>query len=501
MELQLREYQRKAVLDIQNHLRSDKRPAIVSMATAGGKSIVIAKLAEWCAKHPDYRVLIVTHRKELLKQNRSKILHNSVGMVSAGLGKKEWGRQITIGGIQSVYKKIELLGQLKLIIIDEVHRVCNDKKGNTMYWRLLNAYPEARIVGLTATPFRLEDGALNWGKLIHHTSYTDLLKQNFVSPIQNKVTYEPDLSHVRKTGGEYVISELDKLYENEQVFRNAIEKIVAYGADRNSWIGFVPSIKLGTSVKIALESYGIIVGMISHKTHKKEREHLLESFLEGKIKCIVNVNVLTEGFDNPKIDMIFCIRPTLSLGLWHQMMGRGVRLHESKKECLLLDFAGNLQSHGGLADDSWIHADGEVKKKMDVDPNRVCPKCEEFTPKIEPLCSCCKYEFEKAPDRKANHKDSVDHDTDINERKEVLKWFNVTKVEYEPSYKSKAGNIMLKVNYRCGFTQIWDFVWPSKERDWRERRGGGTDFSKLRTPKRIYVNTATKFPKILQYEW
>lgn len=494
LELIMRGYQSDALTCIQQHLKTNKKPAIASVATAGGKSIIIAKLCEWVVTGPNYNIIILTHRKELLEQNFSKITHDSVGLVSAGLKRKDYDKRIIVAGIQSVWKNAHLFKNVKLIIVDECQYLENNTKGNSMYWKFINQFPDARLIGFSATPFRLKDGALKWGRVVYHVGYKELLKLKFVTPLTNKLLYEPDLSKLRIQSGEFVISEMDKLYlEDEQIFKNAIEKIIGYGKDRKVWIGFVPSIKMAELVKGALLHHGIICEVVNSKTKRKDRKRILDQYKTGDIQCMVNVNVLTEGFDNPNIDLFFCFRPTLSLGLWHQMLGRTVRLSSMKNNALILDFSGNLKIHGSLMDESWKYKDGEIiMPPMENIKGRACPLCEEYVKVKDSMCVQCNYEF-PVDTKVVNHKEEPDLKTDINKTEAIFKWANVTKVDYERNYKRKDGiTVPMKVIYTCGFSQIYDFI-NSEHEAW--------DICQKGKPKRIKVNTATKWPKVMECDY
>jgi DNA repair protein RadD len=492
MELQARPYQAEAVQVTQKHLKATKKHGIISVATAGGKSIIIAKLCEWCAAYPNYNVIVLTHRKELLEQNFSKIVHDSVGIVSAGLGKKEWDKQIIVAGIQSVWKKPEKFKNVKLILVDECQAIENNKNGKSRYWKFLNNFPDARIIGLSGTPFRLKDGGLKWGKLIYHIGYKELLELGFVTPLTNKIAYSPDTSKLKIQSGEFVVSEMDKLYlEDEVVFQDAILKIITYGADRKCWIGFVPSIKMAELTKKALEHYGITTEMVNSKTKKKERKKILQDYKDGKIQCMVNVNVLTEGFDNPNIDLLFCFRPTLSLGLWHQILGRSVRLSPSKKDALILDFSGNLKTHGSLADESWKFLDGEVIMPTESNKGKACPACESYVKVVDNRCIDCGHEFE-IEIRQVTIRPEPDTKTDLNTSKKIYKWANVTRIDFEENYRSKKGNIIpLKIIYTCGFSQIYEFIFNEQEAQKR----------KVKKPIRLKINTISKYPEIVEYDY
>lgn len=341
----LREYQQSAVDAALAWFEYKATPAIVNMPTGSGKSHVIAALVKAFAELGK-RVLVLAHRKELLEQTSTKI-EVPHGIYGASLGEKDLEQLITVAQIQSIYR--QELEPLDVIIVDECHMLPNSRDLG-QYWSLINKHPQAFLVGLSATPYRMKGGVLDWGNEVYKIGYEPLLQAGYLSPLSNKLCGTPDLSKVEIRAGEYVENQLALVMEDPALIDAACRAIIAYSDNRHSCLIFCVSIAHANLITHTLNNSGIPAHLITGETNQGERENIIEQFKAeyGEVRYIVNVNVLTVGFDAPNVDMIVCLRPTKSKALWEQMMGRGVRKADGKKNCLLIDMAGNLDEHGPL---------------------------------------------------------------------------------------------------------------------------------------------------------
>ena len=526
-----RPYQALAIDDCKKHLKKTKRKGICVVSGAGGKSVIIAKLGEWVASFDNYRCLVVTHRKELLQQNISKINHKSVGLVSAGLNRFEYEADIVVGGIQTIYNKQKLLGKIDLILIDECQKLSNNPQDNSMYWQLLNSYPNARVLGFTALPHRLKDGLLTWGDTCHITTYEHLLEEGYVTRLSNKVLYKPDLSEVKKQAKDYVMQDYAEKKMSGKFIENSAARAYQIFKKHNlkKALVFAPTVEHANILTFALHDAGFKTWAKDGQTavlhgglSKAERDDVLKRHREGEFNCLVNVEILTEGYDDSEIDLLICLRPTMSLSLWQQILYRVCRLvdpsigqlptkekrlkaiaESSKPVAYVLDFAGNLKQHGGLVDTSWQYLDGKIQPVRKT-LGKVCPACEELIPIASTKCPECGYVPTKEEIEK-QWEEEFDDETDINEKKSPIKWYKVHDVVYEPDWISSKGNKMLKVVYQCGIYKIYEFVFNNKKAKWLRDRGysgrGYIPWDDLKKPTKLQVNTAGKYPKILNYSW
>lgn len=388
----------------------EKGNPLLVLPTGAGKSVIAAALVqEIIEKWPSQRILIVTHVKELIEQNYLKLMElwpqAPAGVNSASLKRRDADSQIIFAGIQSIYNRPYELGWFDLILVDEAHLI-PVKTMTGMYRTLLdqmeNINPAIRIVGLTATPYRLDDGLLTEGKnkLFHDIAYEIpiklLLDRGYLCSLTTQPTStRATLAGVKKQGGDFVISQLAQAVDQEEITKAAIAEVVELASDRKSWLIFCVTVAHAENVRDEIRSYGIPCEMVTGDTPKAERHTILTQFKRGHIKALVNVSVLTTGFDAPCIDLMVYLRPTQSLSLYVQMAGRGMRLKEGKESCLVLDFAGNIARHGP------IDAINPPKKmeagESTAAPTKECPGCGSTMHAAAKECADCGYIFPSNP--------------------------------------------------------------------------------------------------------
>jgi len=254
--------------------------------------------------------------------------------------------------------------------------------------------PNVRIIGLTATPYRMTTGMIcGPDNLLNHVCYEvgvrELIVQNYICPLKTKAgRRKADTSSLHLRGGEFIAGEVEALMDDDFLVRSACEEILDQTQDRNSVLIFASSVKHARHIQLNIES-GHECGFVCGDTLPFERAQTLERFKDGSLKYLVNVNVLTTGFDAPNIDCVALLRPTNSPGLFYQMVGRGFRLHPSKENCLVLDFGGNIIRHGpvdALQIKDSSKGDGEA-------PAKECPDCQALIHAAYATCPECGYEF------------------------------------------------------------------------------------------------------------
>lgn len=425
-------------------------PCLV-LPTGSGKSHIIAALCKDALQSwPETRILMLTHVKELIEQNADKMRQHwpnaPMGIYSASIGKRQLGEPITFAGIQSVRDKAELIGHVDLILIDECHLVGHKDEGGyrILIGALATINPVLRVVGLTATPYRLGHGMITdkpaiFDALIEPVSIMELVEGGYLAPLRSKLT-ETKLSTegVHKRGGEYIESELQAAVNTDANNHGVVDEIIQRGSDRKSWLVFCAGVDHAQSVASVLCEKGIIAECVTGGTPKGERERIIAAFKAGKVRALTNANVLTTGFDHPDTDLISMLRPTMSPGLYVQMAGRGMRLKSHAKDCLVLDFAGNVSTHGPITEvrpptKTGGEGDGEP-------PVKACEVCGELVNISVKVCPACFTPFpvtEKAP-LKLHHDDIMGiHGKDL----PVKEW------EWRVHTSRASGNDMLRVTY------------------------------------------------------
>ena len=360
--LQLRPYQREAVDAIPAWFASNDGNPLVVIPTAGGKSLIIATfIRETLEAWPDTKILVVTHVKELIEQNCAELIgfwpQAPAGIYSAGLNKREHKAQVLFCGIQSIHSKANLLQRVDLILIDEAHLV--PRNTETMYGKFLGQLkqinPYIKIVGFTATPYRLTEGLLHEGPgamfagIAYEASVLDLINQGYLCrPTSRKAQRQIDTRGVKTVGGEFAAGQLEAVALNPDTVEAIVDEIIAASADRKGWLIFGCGVKHCEAMHATLTKRGIACGVIFGDTPPTERAKIIADFKAQKLRALCSMGVLTTGFNARHVDLIAIARPTKSVGLYIQIVGRGTRLHPDKTDCLILDFGGNITRHGPI---------------------------------------------------------------------------------------------------------------------------------------------------------
>lgn len=369
------------------HFRQEKSPAVVVLPTGAGKSLVIAELA----RRARGRVLVLAHVRELVEQNHAKYsgFGLEAGIYSAGLQRKERDSKVIFGSIQSIARAPEeFFKSFSLLVIDECHRVSTE--GETQYLqvisRLQKSNPGLCILGLTATPYRL---GLGWiyqyhgprrllqtseerffKKCIYELSLRHLIQNHYLTtPIQiDSPVACYDFSSLKLRGTHFVMAEVEALLKDQKrITPLIIKNIIEMSRDREGVMIFTSSVRHAQEIMRSLPPF--VSALVVGDTGSAEREEIIAAFKEKKLKFLVNVSVLTTGFDAPHVDVIAILRPTESVSLYQQIVGRGLRLSPGKTDCLILDYTG--QGH-----DLFSPEISEDKPATDSVPVEVvCPAC------------------------------------------------------------------------------------------------------------------------------
>lgn len=537
---------------------------VVAMPTGTGKSLIPPDFIEkvmrlWSTQ----RFAVLVHVKELIAQNYETLIRQwpaaPAGIVSAGLGKKQWGLPITFAGIGSVSKHAEKLGHLDILFIDECHLVSD--KEDSGYRRLIDALlginPNMKVVGLSATPWRLGLGHITDGDVFTDVCYDAttvdafnwFIEQGYLVPLIPKRTNTLlDTEGVKLSGGEFNQKDLQRQVDREEVTEAAINEAMEAAHGRESCLVFATGIEHAENIAAMLEARGENTVVIHSKMGDHERDTRLSDFKSGRVRWAVNNNVLTTGFDHPALDCIVMLRPTKSPGLWVQMLGRGTRpdyasgfdldTHEGrllaiaqsgKQNCLVLDFAGNTASMGPINDPQLPRKKGkgggmppvklckpENTRPLNGDPlqPRGCQTYNHPTAKvcINPECEC-EFLFENKLSDKASNAALLKGSRAF--EAPVVNEFKVTRVTYE-RHKKLGRPDSIKALYYCGLRRFTHYVCPEhggipsrKAAHWWARHNGGaipdsvesclTKVDDLTVPSAIRVWENKTYPDILEW--
>ena len=493
MAFELRDYQREAVDGLYNYWASKAgdNPLVVA-PTGSGKTAILAQVIKDAMSYPDTRVLVVTHVKELLEQGASGLLklypEADFGIYSAGLKQKVLNKPITFAGIQSVWERAyDMVPAPDLVLIDEAHLL--PKNTETRYNRFIAdlkiCNPDVKVVGLTATPYRLDTGYLHKGKgaifdgIAHDIPVSMLMDQGYLSPVISKGGIKQiDLSGVGKRGGEFIESELATAASDPELVESTVREIVTLADKRKSWLVFSSGVNHAHLLADEFEKYFVDVGVVTGSDSSAVREKTIADFKSGKLQCLINVNVLTTGFDHPDVDCVCLVRATASCGLYIQCIGRGTRVSEGKENCLILDYGSNVERHGFIDQvkpkDKMSGGDGEA-------PVKQCEKCQTIVHAAAKICPECGFEF---PAPLLNH-GSISYSGAMLSSQVVAEWVDVDDVLYS-RHKKEGKPDSIKVTYYCGMLSVSEWLCPDH---------GGYAASKYRERKSLlnaYADTTTE---------
>lgn len=404
--MQLRPYQQEAISALWRYWQANPQGSpLLVMPTGAGKSLLLASIIQQIlAKNPNLKFLVVTHVKELIEQNAlefQKLTGILPGIYSAGLGVKKLSK-ITFAGIQSLYKKADNI-DCDLLIVDECHLISSND--DSMYQKLIKSLkdknPKLKVLGLTATPFRMDQGALvKEGGVFDGTAYdiniARLIELGYLCPVRSLSKEQVDLSQVKTSGHDYNQIDLQGVFGRKELIQEHVKKIIEIGKDKKSWLVFCSGIDHAKEVTEELKRNNITAEYITGDTPVFERDLIIKEFKNGNIKCLCNVGVLTTGFNAPSVDMLVLLRATKSAGLYIQMVGRGTRLSPGKSFCLVVDFGGNILRHGPIDAITYKAKKDREKVGLQVATSKKCERCGCVVAVRTLVCPHCEWMF---PDR------------------------------------------------------------------------------------------------------
>lgn len=521
---------------------------VVAMPTGTGKSVVIAKFIHKIFKYwPDQRIMMLTHVKKLISQNAEKLLSvwpvAPMGIYSAGLNSREMIMPIVFGGVQSVAPAIKkslqandgLPPHLKhfrwrdLLIIDEAHLLSPSEDTQYQYIiaELRKINPHLKVIGFTATPYRLKQGMITEdGGIFTDICYditgigafNRLIAEGYLAPlISRPTTTKIDTANLNLSNGDFNSKQAED--EAEKVIYEGLKETCEFGYDRRHWLIFAAGVKNAEHIASVLNSFGVPAIASHSKLTEKENDIRMAAFEVGDFRALVGMNKYTTGYDFPPIDLIADFQATMSPGKHVQKGGRGTRPSPDtgKENCLFLDFAGNVRRLGPINDP--VKPRRPDKGAPGDAPIRICENCGVYNNAAARFCCNCGFEFSFETKIFANSYQGEIIRSDA----PVIEYFNVRKVIYNLHEKKNSEGVLIsppsmKVSYFCDFKMFHEWVClehsglvGKKARDWWRQRHSQEPplttyealrhVSELRVPRRIRVHTNIKYPEILSAEW
>lgn len=525
-----RQYQQDIENAVIDYLFEKPGNPIVASPGGTGKTFVMARLIKrFVTQWPGTRLMVLAQDAKLLDQGSNELYRYwptaPVGIYSAGLKMRDTQQDIVFAGIQSAAKRGEEFGVRHIVFIDEADLV--SPKDDALYHKLLKTLkqpnPHLRVVGFTASPYRMGTGCLTnldlWDDICIDLTRTEkfnwFIEHGFLSPLVNKRgAKEIDITNIAMKGGEFDEKELQAAADTEELNKAVVEESIRYGSNRKHWLVFSSGVNHGHHLSKLFNSRGVPTAMLSGEDSMAHREETEARWKSGEVRCLVNVGLYGRGFDFPAIDMIVWARATQSPALWLQGCVRGTRRAPGKTDALILDMAGNTRRLGPV-NDVIVPA---PRRKGDAvkgeAPIKECPECHSYIPIQCRSCPDCGYVFPPPSTiKKTASEDAILKDVNALPQ---IEDFKVLGIRYKSSV-SKKGVPYLKVTYSvgtCNFHESKFFesqnVWAKKNlKIWWTFRGGLLPVpdtvaealervdSELAVPSIIRVDLATKYKDIV----
>jgi DNA repair protein RadD len=487
MRIQPRDYQIEAVQSLWSYFAENAQGnPLIAMPTGTGKSIVIAHFFETVfQQYHDQKVMCLTHVKELIKQNYEKLISlwptAPAGIYSSGLNRRDIYNNIIFAGIGSVAGKAPLFGHIDLLLIDEAHLISPNEK--TVYQKhikeMMKINPALRVIGLTATPYRLGHGHLtNEGGIFTDIcfditgmeAFNRLIAEYYLCPLipmRTVTTLKTD--GVSMQGGEFVQKELQNAVNQDEITYAALNEAIQHGNDRKKWLIFTTGVEHTEQAAAIARSLGIRCGAVHSRMPSAKRDEEIAMFKAGEYKAITNNNILTTGFDDPEIDFILGLRPTASTSLWVQMLGRGTRpLYAKgydlttfdgrrlaceaggKRNCLVLDYGANTKRLGPINDPVIPYKKGKGGGSA---PVKECIACGMYNHASVRFCANCGQEFVFTTKLKQG---ASTHEL-IKGDLPVIEMFAIDHITYSPHFKKDRPD-SIKVSYYCNIRVFTEYL-------------------------------------------
>lgn len=375
----LHDYQQDMIERTRVELRTH-RSVLLQAPTGAGKTILAAHMCGTAARK-GRRALFIVHRRELLIQTAKTFGKVGIphGLIAAGItGDRRAPVQIAL--VNTLANRLDMFGSFDLVIPDEAHHVAA-----TTWSKVIDHYAGAKVVGLSATPERLDGTGLGkwFQRMVRGPAVSWLIEHGYLSPYRLYAPSTPDLTGVQSRAGDYAREALSAAMEKPTLIGDAVEHYTRLARGKRAMV-FCVSIKHSLAVVAKFQAAGYRAAHIDGETAPEERDRLIAAFVAGSIEVLSSVDLVSEGFDLPAIEVAILLRPTKSVSLYIQQVGRAIRIAPGKSEALILDHAGNALKHGLPDDDRDWSLEGRKKRKRgpaepgdDENPVQVrhCPQC------------------------------------------------------------------------------------------------------------------------------
>jgi superfamily II DNA or RNA helicase len=461
--IELRPYQNDAIGNLRTSIANGNNRPLLQAATGAGKTIIACEMIR-LATMKSKRVIFIAHRKEIITQTSGKLdafgINHGVIMANHSRVNNE---PVQVASIQTLTRRDK--PPADLIIIDECHLSCS-----ASYKQIVNEYPNATVIGLTATPTRLDGKGLGeiYSDIIQVVPMSQLIAENNLVKPRVFAPFTPDMKRIKKSKGDYDTTETAKLMDRKEITANIV-KHWSESANERKTIVFASSIEHSKNIVSEFIESGISAKHLDANTPAAERDQTLNEWRDGKFTVLSNMGLFIEGLDVPAASCCILARPTKSLTIYLQAVGRVMRPHESKTDCIILDCAGLTYEHGFVDDAREWSLDGKVKKpKDDVPAVHICESCFAAYSKAQHPYECPECGFETPVEQREVNNVDVDMIeltpsimADI--RANRIKWLEFTKCKTLDDFK-ELGRLR-------GYKQGWAYIKYNDRVNWLQANG------------------------------
>jgi DNA repair protein RadD len=389
--IQLRDYQQTAIEAVRAQFRAGKRSVLMVMPTGAGKTVAFSYVTQG-AQTLGKRVWLLAHRIELVEQISETLKQFGVhhGFIAAGY-RQNPSRLAQVASVQTLVRRTQSHHAPDLIVVDEAHHATAKNTIGT----ILKAYPRARVLGVTATPVRLSGEGLGetFNSMVLGPTVQELIDAGALSPVTIYAPPTMDTSLLHLRAGEFIHSEVSALVDKPKITGSAVEHYKRL-ADKKRAVAFCVSVDHARNVAAEFTRAGYSAMYVDGSMERASRKDAVSRFKEGKIHVLTSCDLISEGFDCPGIEVGISLRPTASLGLWLQQVGRCLRVFEGKDRATILDHAGNTLRHGLPTDERQWSLEGRERSTRATKDDaalavRVCPQCFSADKSGKPACVHC----------------------------------------------------------------------------------------------------------------
>lgn len=478
---ELRDYQSEAVEKIRIAIREGYTRILLVAPTGSGKTTVACTGIIQPAVERGNPVTFIAHRKELIDQCSERLDEHGIdhGIIKAGNKRYAPSLPVQVASVQTLVRRKKISLKPKIFFIDEAHRAMAKS-----YLTVIDMYPDAVIIGLTATPFRLDGRGLGYlfQIIIECSSPAELTEMGYLVPARVFCApVLPSFMKMKKRGGDFAQEDIASAVNTNSIIGDICGHWIKHAKDRLT-VCFAVTRMHAQRIMESFVSRGIAADYIDGEMDEHTRETKLRDFKEGTTRIMCNVGILTEGWDVPEVACVILARPTQSVALYLQMAGRALRPHPAsgKVDCIILDHGGNTLVHGFVTDDREFNLDGLVFSEKDTTADKVIRMCEEcFAAYSGTLCPVCGHQNKK--NKNSDVKEIAGELVEMDPKEKLIEekryFFEHLRKQFHYGYKETFAAVNFKEKYGR---------WPGKQ---------------LGVKPRWQYDLATKKTKIMGFDY